>query len=1160
MRFDVLSRSLNVFDSHFLQASAGTGKTFAIEHLVARLLLDGPAALAIDQILVVTFTRAATRELKLRIRKNLFCAKEELLKGDCSFDYLRAICEEGEKSVKEAVARIDAALICYDAAQIYTLHGFCHRILKEFAFEADVTMEVSDPDEKEHTVVLEQMIKEHLKEKVFASECSPWQINALLKRHRGDHRKMISSLATLAGSGNEIAAVPSHEELLAAFLKGVSACPQVDASLYIADLSILIPQYKQMTGKEIRPQVELVAQILASKKCTPEQFDQLLVDDFFLEKMHEKNKKVRSKFPEDSSLHYPGLVQRAQACLLPFIKIAKDPARIALRLAKEVQISSRNLLEKGEIFSHDALLLKVEQALKMPRFVQKVRQKFCAAIIDEFQDTDPVQWNIFKQLFLLDLKAVCLVGDPKQSIYAFRNADVYVYMEAAKAMGSSAMKYLDTNFRSTAPLVEALNLLFCRAQGKWMNLPASKESLEVIPVKAASRLIADDCEAPVEFFIASDKKGKSRKFPKQETLEKKVFPYIASEIHRLHTEKGIEYHQIAILVKDRFQGQDIIDYLKKCSISASAKRGGSLLHTPACFALIEILSAACAPSDMGKIKAALGGPLIAWSEQKLAAKGQDPGLLEAKAKMQSLNRALFEKGFGLFLQVLLSTSWGDSQKSLLEELFLRGDLPLYMDLRKLTELLIEEELSRGLKGEAFLFFLEQMALQSHPDEERLKVFSQEEKGSVTVMTIHMSKGLEFDAVFALGVGSRHPPSDHVVVKAQGRKILTVIDSLDPASQQALEEIDAEKMRQFYVALTRAKRRLYIPLMIEEGAKELEMGEASPSELFFARIAKLSEDHTALYRAVEEIDIASATQILDTLSPLIRYRILNEMPSDRVVHFNRAEPPPKVLVAPPLLRLPHFDEQVLSFSLLAKKDHFLEAMRPPSHTPRPISSCEFELRESSRDFDALKFTPPDQAGYTPLSPHTMPVGAATGHLLHLLFEKIFKRRLHHPLNQSALADLIDEEISFSTLEPWKSVLLPWIVELLTKPIAHLTFSLSDVPGEQLQQEMEFLFPMESGLMKGFADLFFEFGGKYYILDWKSNYLGPTDEEYTLKNIQETMRNNQYELQASIYAAALERYVKLFDKRPFLQCFGGAIYYFVRGKAIYHFIPDTYTELQ
>lgn len=1125
MSFDVLSRDLNVFEPHFLEASAGTGKTFAIEHLVVRLLIEGNTPFLIEQILVVTFTRASTRELKFRIRRSLVHSKKELENAGSSTDYLNAIQERGEASVKAAIDRIDAALICFDSAQIYTLHGFCHRILKEFAFEAAVGMEVSDPDEKDYVSLLEKMIRVHLKEEVSFPNYSPFQIKALLKKNQADPRKMVSSLAHLVASGKEIAPLSSYGELLEMFVNEICSLPAIETSKFKSDLSLLTPHYKQMTCETIPSQIDLIAEILSTKNCTQKQFDRLLCKDFFLEKMREDNKKVRAKMPELSMLNYPHLIEGLRKTLLPILERAKDPARIFLRLAKDLQEKSRDLLEANEKFSPDALLLRVEQALQTPRFVECVRQKFRAAIIDEFQDTDPVQWNIFQQLFLSNLDAVCLVGDPKQSIYAFRNADVYVYLEAAEVMGKAARKHLDTNFRSTASLVDALNLLFASAKGGWMDLPGRNAPLDVIPVKSGSGLISDK-EASVEFFIAVDKKGRSKKFPTEEMFQNKIFPFLSSEISKLHTEKGIPYHSIAILIKDRFQGKAVIEYLKECGIPASAKRGGSIVDTTAYFALKEILAAVCSPFDMSHVKAALAGPLIAWQDTQLIT---ESFLLDAKAKMQSLSRTLFEKGFGSFFQSFLCTAWGS--KPLLQELFSRGDESLYLDLRKLSELLIEEEIEKGLKGEAFLLFLENLSAEAHRDESRLRVPSQEEKGSVTVMTMHMSKGLEFDAVFALGLASRHKISEQMAIKKEGRSVITLFNPDDPDAMQALRELDAEKMRQLYVALTRAKLKLYIPLMIEEDKKGIEMGEASPSELFFSRLIDNPKDHDDLYRNAADIDLNKAMATLGTLSPLIGYRLLQEMPKTL---FAKEEAICELLQQVPL-NLSSKEEHVLSFSSLAKKEHSFETMIP--------QICD---RLGNKIFD-----------HAPLSPHTMPLGADTGHLLHQIFEKIFKRKLHHPLDENKLSQLIETQVRFSPLEKWTQVLLPWFIALLKKPLC--SFSLTDVPGENLQQEMEFFFSTELGMMKGFADLFFEFENKYYLLDWKSNYLGPSDEDYTHEKIAESMRANHYYLQASIYAEALKRYVKLFDNRPFSECFGGAIYYFIRGKAVFHFIPEPYAAV-
>jgi exodeoxyribonuclease V beta subunit len=1120
MPFDILDRTLNVFTPHFLEASAGTGKTFAIEHLFTRLLIEGETPFIVEQILVVTFTRAAARELKWRIRKNLVRAKEELQSSQPSFDYLAAVCEKGDAAIQLAVEKLDAALICFDAAQIYTLHGFCHRLLNEFALEANVHLELADPDEQTHRGLLEQCVRDYLKTAVSAPNYSPVQVKLLLKRYQHDPKKLISALTELVSSNKEIASFPTHADFLQAFVQAMSLFPVIEAEALKADIELLKSQYKKMTDEELNPQIALLCAILERKQCTIEEFDELIKKECFLAKMGEDNLKVRAKMPASTALRYPGIIEQLRQQILPYLEQARDPQRIFLRLAREIQEHCQTLLEKMEHFTPDALLVKVQQALEKTEFIESVRQKYRAVIIDEFQDTDSIQWNICQKLFVSHLDVVCLVGDPKQSIYAFRNADVYTYLAASKAMEGTAKKHLDTNYRSTPHLVEALNALFAKAGSGWMTLPMRDEQLEVLPVKAGSRTPWEEKSAPIQFFVGSSKKGKSKRFPTKELFEKNIFPFIASEIFALRA-KATEYHDIAILVKDRYQAEELINYLKQVGIPSAFKRGAPITSSFAYFALKELLTAVLAPDDLSKLKIALGGPLVAWTEAQLRNTLKDSSLLQAKAKMQILHDLLVQKGFGFFFPAFLNTSWDEREGSLLESLLNRGDLSLYLDLRKLAELLIEEEMLNGLKAEDFLSFLEAISTDFAQNEGRFRIPAQEEQGSVIVMTIHMSKGLEFDTVFALGLSSRHPLADTISVKKNGRSLATLFDVTDPICQLAVAEADAEKMRQLYVALTRAKKRLYIPLIFDEDHKEIEYGEAAPIELFFTRMLEPKASHTELYQRAQTLDAAVIQPLLDSLAPKVSYRLLDE--ASPVIGLDNKSASWE-LSCPSPLALAIYPEQLSSFTSLAKKDpHLVEGI-------------------------------PFKEG--PLSIHTLPLGSQTGHLLHLLLEKIFKKGLHHLQDEQGIFTLIEQHLAHSPLQPWQPLFFPWIRELLTQPLNG--FALCALSRQQFQQEMGFFFPIANGMMKGFADLCFEWAGRYYLLDWKSNYLGHCDEDYTQESMAKAMALNQYDLQAGIYAAALKRFVKLFDKRPFSECFGGAFYYFIRGKAVYHFIPNLFED--
>jgi len=186
-------------------------------------------------------------------------------------------------------------------------------------------------------------------------------------------------------------------------------------------------------------------------------------------------------------------------------------------------------------------------------------------------------------------------------------------------------------------------------------------------------------------------------------------------------------------------------------------------------------------------------------------------------------------------------------------------------------------------------------------------------------------------------------------------------------------------------------------------------------------------------------------------------------------------------------------------------------------------------------------------------HSLPLGIETGHILHRILETVFTSG-----NQPSFRKMIHEQIEQTHLEEWEDVLVEMVEKALNIPLLSTreNISLNQVSPEEMQAEMEFVFSDGASLLKGFIDLVFRANGKYYLLDWKSNWIGNTDEDYTLENIEKEMHQHGYFLQASIYTEALKRYVKLFDNRPFEECFGGAIYLFLRSSFAYHFIPDNF----
>lgn len=1130
-KFDVLDRTLNVYGTHFLEASAGTGKTFAIEHLVTRLLIEKEASLTIDEILVVTFTRAATRELKLRIRKNLTRTRAALVAQESDYGYLQAIIEKGADAVASALKKIDEALISFDQAQIFTVHGFCHRMLSECAFEAKIAFDPPSPEEADQRPLILKKIHDLLRVKLKMPAYSTSQITRLLKRHHWKMDQLVLSLYRTLARHQEIDPFASFEALYQQFKTALSQLPPIDLHLWLDDFLALKGCYYDMRAHVHEENALVLGKILSYKSCSQEEFDLLLSqEDLFLEKMVPEKLMKSAKLPQSSQLNYPGLLPLLQQSLLPILKEASHPGKIFLRLARDAQEICQELTQQLERFSPDDLLKKMQAALAFPEFLEKVLSRIRAIIIDEFQDTDPVQWEIFETLCLNErMRAVCLVGDPKQSIYAFRNADVYTYLAAASKLGEKSLAYLDTNFRSSATLVNALNRLFCATEERgWMRLPLKSSSLCVPPVNAfhppLESVISN--RGSVHFFLAIGAATHlTKKWPSEQMEEEALFPFIAQEIWTLKEKEHKQWENFAVLVKDRYQARQLYAYLKQCNIPASIKRGGSLTDTVAYSVLLELLAAALAPHDLSALKRLLAGPLLGKDVDDVQQTLDNETLWRFKAQLLELSEIFSQRGFACFFQEFTR------RFKINEEILSRKDLSLYSDVRQLVEILVEHEIAHHCSKQSLFHFLESLKELDPEEQSWLKIRVSEERGSVLLMTTHLSKGLEFDTVFALGLASRSGPKEEIVVKEEDKVRISVYDPKNPVCQMAIEESDAEKLRQFYVALTRAKTRVYVPFAINQGNQEsLRLGHASACELFFAHLKGASD----LYSEIKQLDLPTVLTCLETLA------------KEASITYS--------LIETPLSQAPCEDLSSKSFDAPSSDKNFSDNPPPPLH-------LQFK-QEVYRSFSSIA---EKRGALLPLAlpelslfptAHSLPLGAETGLIFHRIMEKILRIGLHCPMQKNRIQMLIADEILGTCFEVWQEVLVERALSVLQIPLckAPQPFCLADIPSYQMLQEAEFAYPIAEGIMKGFADLFFEYQGAYYLLDWKTNYLGSNDSDYSQKNIIQAMQNNDYFLQASLYAEALRRYVKLFDTRPFESCFGGAIYVFIRGNGVYHFMPE------
>lgn len=741
-RFDVLDPKTPLLGHHLLEASAGTGKTFAIEHLTARLIEE--EGFEIDEILVVTFTRAATRELKTRIQNTL-------------------------KS-KPPSFNIQKALALIDQAQVFTIHGFCHRMLTEFAYEAGLSFALLSEEESDYRALLKEHITDFLRTALPKEEYSTAQLAAL----RQDKDALIQKILSLVEKEGEFPSYHSFSEAHAKYNSLRKEC---------SFPSDLLSHFSKIRDKEgnLKEPFESQAALLEKATLSLEEFEALTAAPSLLSLLTPENQYKKSD--EDGSPMF-----EFSEKLGPLLEETTSPLCTLVRMARTVRDSARIALQEKEILSPNDILQKMSDCLEIPSFKEKVRSRYRAAIIDEFQDTDPTQWNIFKTLFIEDpIPALYLVGDPKQSIYSFRSADIYTYLSAEKAVSQKA--HLDTNYRSDPKLIEHLNALFY-SNPHFLSLPDAP--LPFHPVKHANtpdRVFPDD-KSPVHFFIYEAEKKRERNWPSPEMEQSVYYPFIASEILTL-TKHDFNFSDFAILVKDRYQAMRLKTYLESHGIPTQSKSTDSLNQTPTFSLVRALLEALITPSEI-PIKRFLS---FTHDHHELT----DPILLTetiaAFAKPQTLQEAL-------------------------RDLYTPTTLEAHSDYLKLCEILLDYQTqNKASLSKVLEFLLSSKEIDRRP---------LSDANSVAIMTIHMSKGLEFNVVFALGLVNRYTGREDFV---RHNKKWLLFNPEHAACQAAIQNQEAEKLRQLYVALTRAKHRVYIPLLRDPKNPPISLGHASPIELF-----------------------------------------------------------------------------------------------------------------------------------------------------------------------------------------------------------------------------------------------------------------------------------------------------------------------------------------
>ncbi|NIC05634.1 exodeoxyribonuclease V subunit beta [Billgrantia bachuensis] len=1205
--------------SRLIEASAGTGKTFTIALLYVRLVLGARSEaddaaferpLTPPEILVVTFTNAATQELRERIRARLVEAADVFLqpaKGAEGDDLLLQLRDQYSPATWPACARrLQLAAEWMDEAAVSTIHSWCYRMLREHAFDSG---------------------------SLFSLDLENDQTELELEVVRDYWRSFYYPLNL-----DELATVVRHwstPEQLHQAVRGLM--PEAEA------LDKHAPPPAETIANASRETAERLAQL---KAPWPQWVDEC--EALFEEAAQQKafkgqsfNAKSRANWLGalrewcQGEATWPGLTDAAWKRLTPqgmadiWLK-GEPPNHPALAALEKLQDELNALPDPyADLLTHavhwcrarldreqerraemgpNELLTHLDRALTGPNceaLGAQIRRQFPVALVDEFQDTDPVQYRIFDCVYRIRENrrecGVFLIGDPKQAIYAFRGADIYTYLRARRDTQGRHVT-LGTNFRSSSDMVESVNRCFEFAEAHPPGAFLFKEA---------------DGSNPVPFMRVG---AKGRK----DSLTRQGQPQAAMTLWQLESDEPFSktaYHGVmaercasymvellneGLSGNAGFQEEGAFKPLKPSDMAvlvnglgearairlALARRGVKSVYlsdkdkvfaSPVTAQLDAWLRACAEPEDDRLLRTALASPVLGLDIATLDHLNEDELAWESRVLQFRDYHRLWQRQGVLPLVRKIIHDFDVAQRLLASGPASEGERFL-TDLLHLGELL--QHASQELDGEhALIRFLAESIAHPEGQGDTHKLRLESDADLVQVITIHKSKGLEYPLVFLPFICSHRPTKkDDSPLRwhdAEGRLRISL-----EADEEMLATVDRERLgedlRKLYVALTRARHATWLgmaPLKGGEGSaigQLLANGDLLGPTGFSEALKRLKGDCTA-------IEIAPA--------PPAHAQVVTQTERDDALGEARTPTRPArehwwiasysaLRLSGEMVSAPVRADTLYSAPTTAPvSPHESEAQRNGG-LPEPATAMEATALEVIAE-------PHDSGQSEPLtSLHRFPRGPGPGTFLHGILEWAGEHGFARVARDPALREeTLARRCQVRGWQPWLNTLHAWFGTLLAAPLP-LPNDAGRLTLETLtsyQVEMEFWFASRqvdthrldalvsaytlaspenssgaslprpaldadtlNGMLKGFIDLVFEHEGRYYVADWKSNHLGPDDSAYSPEAMRQAVAEKRYDLQYALYLLALHRLLKArLPEYDYDRHIGGSLTVFLRG---------------
>lgn len=841
---------------NLIEAGAGTGKTYTIQTLVARILLE--QAVPIEKILVVTFTRAATAELRDRVRKVLLSLKAAINgeldlsdseAGRCqtilaNLRQLPAIAPFWANTTpaddifaKRANGLLANALRDFDQAAISTIHGFCQRMLTENAFESGIRygMELRSDISDIINALIQQFIRREFYQSgedvmaVWEALDISWQEPT---RDEGDGGNSHNRISTRFFARDIQAALQRHgvgyywgEELPASSRpECLQAIQQTMAELRgaVKDFSSQACQF--LTKQSLKAALESIIATSMDCQAVYKLKDVVLVTEAnFLAQFNKRSKDNHGKVMQFLSAEDNSRLLAAFARLAGHLQAYRSCCyRDAIESVQEALAEQK---DRDGFMTYDDLLCELKNRLgdkeRGPALRQLIRTLFTYALVDEFQDTDPVQYEIFRSVFANDEGRPAIgcgffmIGDPKQAIYSFRGGDIFTYLQAKEDVAEDRRYTLSTNYRSSEPFIDALNAFYA-FNTPW---PFAHHKLGIDPIEspkdncAALLYNGQPCQSPLQFNPWAGNK-------------REVFANCVEQIQAMLQDplwtlfdgkseqpRRLAPSDFAVLCRTNNNAVDVERQLRSAKIESVRIGTSNVMTSEAAKLIADLLEALTDPADSRLVIKLLASPFYGLSAKRLyeLSNSQDPAdsLMAYQKRLAELAHKWQERSFTQMMQ----SFFGQDEQSVLMTLYKHEDGErILADVLHIVEILGTAEAAERLDPVALrAYFTQQRQLAKDKkgddsDDNEMLIRMATERNAVILSTIHVSKGLQYPIVFLPDLYSVPPFSNQTSHQPAGGKLRALYDVTDIGTYQkdADHEAMQEKLRVFYVAITRAQ--------------------------------------------------------------------------------------------------------------------------------------------------------------------------------------------------------------------------------------------------------------------------------------------------------------------------------------------------------------------